>query len=99
MEADFASRLQLKGKAVDLDQQRLIRQCGGVRQLCLDEFALLQIMARNDEVGGFHFFDPGSFPSVILAFADDRFATGILFKTVFAFGSPPTTPSRFFNAR
>jgi hypothetical protein len=32
----------------------------------LDEFALLQIMARNDEVGGFHVFDPGHFLDIFL---------------------------------
>jgi len=79
-------------------QQRVIGQGGGVRQLRLDEFASLQIIACNDEVGGFHFFDPGSFPAPIFAFADDGFATGILFKTAFAFGSPPITPSRCFIA-
>jgi hypothetical protein len=67
--------------------------------LSADGFELLQIMARNDEVGGFHVFAPGFFPASIFAFGDDRFATGILFKTAFAFGSPPITPSRFFTAR
>ncbi len=88
-----------ESEAVDLDQQRLIGQGGGVRQFTLDEFALLQILACNDEVGGFHVFDPGFFPAAIFAFGDDRFATGGLLKTAFAFGSPPITPSRFFTAR
>ena len=61
------------------------------------------IVAGNDEVGGFHDFDPGSFAAAILAFADDRFAAGILFKTACALAdvlSPPAiTPSRFFIAR
>jgi hypothetical protein len=32
----------------------------------------------------------------IFAFADDRFATGILLKTAFASCCAPITPSRFF---
>jgi hypothetical protein len=48
---------------------------------------LLQIIACNDEVGGFHFSDPDAFAAVIFAFADDRFATDILFKTAFAFAA------------
>jgi hypothetical protein len=34
----------------------------------------------------------------VLAFLADRFATGSLSKTAFAFGSLPITPSRFFIA-
>jgi hypothetical protein len=55
-------------------------------------------MAGDDEVDGFHGFDPGCFRTVIFAFDDDRFATGALFKTAFGFPSPPITPSRFFSA-
>jgi hypothetical protein len=36
---------------------------GGVGKLRLDESALPQIIAGNDEVGGFHVFDPGGFVS------------------------------------
>ena len=50
-----------------------------------DGFELLQIMARNDEVGGYYVFDPGVFAALIFAFADDHFATAILFKTAFGF--------------
>src|SRR5258708_35809657 len=74
-----------EGEAVDFYQQRLIGQGGVVRQLRLDDLALLQIVACNDEVGGGHGFGPGIFPAVIFAFDDDRFATTILFKTSFAF--------------
>jgi hypothetical protein len=42
---------------------------------------LLQIISRNDEVGGFHFGDPGCLRAVIFALTDDRFATATLFKT------------------
>ena len=90
-------------EAIDFDQQRFVGQHSSIGQLSLDEFALLQIVAGNDEVGGFHFFDPGVVAAVIFAFADDRFATVILFKTAFAFGGgfpgAPITPSRFFNTR
>jgi hypothetical protein len=47
--------------------------------LSADGFELLQIMARNDEVGGYYVFDPGVFAALIFAFADDHFATAILF--------------------
>ena len=90
-------------EAIDFDQQGFVRQRGDIRQLHLDEFALLQIVAGHDEVGGFHGFDPGIFAAVIFAFADDRFATDILFKTAFAFcggfSAAPITPSRFFSTR
>ena len=65
----------------------------------LDELALLQIVAGDDEVGGFHGFDPGIFPARIRSFADDRLATVILFETSFALAAPPITPSRFLIAR
>jgi hypothetical protein len=57
------------------------------------------VWARDDEVGGFHFFDPGLLVAAIFPFADDRFATGSLFKTVFAFGSLARTPSRLRSSR
>ena len=41
-----------KGEAGDLHQQRFIGQRSGVRQLRVDDFALLQIVAGDDEVGG-----------------------------------------------
>ena len=47
-----------------------------IRQVRLDQFALLQIVAGNDEVGGVHVSIPGCSAAVIFAFADDRFATG-----------------------
>jgi len=86
-------------EAIDLDQQGVVRQLAGVGQFPLDESALLQIVACNGEIGGFHFFDPGIFAAAIFAFADDRFATGSLFKTVFAFGSLAITPSRLRSTR
>ena len=88
-----------KREAVDLDQQRVIWQGAGIRQLRLNEFAALQIVAGDNEVGRFHVFDPGGFAAGIFAVADDRFATASLFKTAFALGSTPMTPSRRFVAR
>jgi hypothetical protein len=69
-----------------------------VRQVGLDELASLQIAARNDKVGEFHFFDPGDRAAGILALIE-RFATGTLFETAFAFSFPAITPSRFLIAR
>ena len=87
-----------EGEAVDLDQQGFLGQVGDSRQRCFDEFALLQVVARNDEVGGFHFRVPGVFTAAIFAFADVGFATAALFKTVFDFFCPAITPSRAFSA-
>jgi hypothetical protein len=44
--------LLAEGKARDLHQERLARQCGHVGQLRLDHLALLQIVAGDDEIGG-----------------------------------------------
>ena len=47
-----------EGKAGDLHQQGVIGQRGRIRQLRVDDFALLQIVAGDDEVGGVHVLDP-----------------------------------------
>jgi len=45
---------------------------------------LLQVVARDDEIGGGHDCDPGFFLAAIFACADDGFATATLFETLFA---------------
>jgi hypothetical protein len=53
----------------------------------------VKIAARDDEVGGFHFFDPGIQAS-IFATDDDRFATAIKSKTLFAYFAQPSARAR-----
>ena len=88
-----------EGEAIDPQQQRFGRQRIGIGQMQLDGPALLQIVARDDEVGGGHGFGPGFCPAASFAFVDDGFATPTLFETLFACGAVPITPSRFFIAR
>jgi hypothetical protein len=47
-----------EGEAGDVHQQCVIRQRGGVGPLRFDRFALLQIIAGDDEVGGLHVLGP-----------------------------------------
>jgi hypothetical protein len=74
-------------EACNLDQQRLVRQRGGIGQLCLDHLACLQIIAGDDEVGGFHGGDPGLLRVLIFAAVDNPFATATKFETLFASGA------------
>jgi hypothetical protein len=90
-----------EGEAFDLHQHRLLGQVPAFRQDRLDEFALLEVVARNDELGGIHFrksvFRNPVFIAAIFAFADVGFATAALFKTAFDFCCPAITPSRAFS--
>ena len=88
-----------EGEAVDFDQQRFIGKRICIRQLRFDEFAVPQIMAGNDEVGGIHGSTLGCSEARIFAFTYERFATRTLFETAFAFSAPAITPSRFLRAR
>src|SRR5439155_2076881 len=73
-----------EGEARNLHQQRVIGQCGRVGQLRFDHLALLQIVAGDDEIGGWHCFDPcTSSRATIFAPTDDRFATAMMFKMLF----------------
>ena len=85
-------------KAIDPDQQRAVGQLGRIGQPRLDQLALLQIVACDDEIGGVHFLRSRLFAAVIIAFADVCFATGNLFKTAFVFSGAPITPSRLLSA-
>ena len=60
--------LAVEGEARDFDQQCVVRQCGRVRRVRLDDLALLQVGARDDEIGGGHGCDPGFFLAAIFAF-------------------------------
>ena len=95
--------LAVKAKRSTLTSSASSGKRASIGQFSLNEFALLQIVAGNDEVGGFHLFGPGMVAAVIFAFADGCFATDILFKTAFAFSGgfsvAPITPSRFFSTR
>src|SRR5437899_9701190 len=72
-----------EGEARDLHQQRLVRQRSRVGQSRLDYLALLQIVAGDDKIGGWHWFDPCASHAAIFAPSDDRFATAKMFKTLF----------------
>jgi hypothetical protein len=61
--------------------------------LRLNDLALLQIIACNDEVGGFHGFDPGVICSGIIASIDECFATSNLLKNVVRFSIRDHAPA------
>jgi hypothetical protein len=77
-----------EGEAIDLDQQRIVGQLSGVGDRGLDEFAVMKVIARDDEVGGVHGSISGAsgwrkIPAAIFACSNECFATAALFKTSF----------------
>ena len=50
--------LAVKAKRMTFTSKRVIGQCSHVGQLRLDHLALLQIVAGDDEISGWHWFDP-----------------------------------------
>ena len=98
-----------EGEAVDFQQQAIDGQIVGGRKRYINEAALLEVVAGDDELSGCHVLAFGGLrardvlTAGTLALIDVAFTTRTLFETTFGAGcfvasffEPAMTPSRFF---